>query len=211
MEALLDRYAAAPDPARPLVCFDECGKELRADTRPPIPARPGQDAKQDVEYQRCGSVPMHLWVAPHTGRMGITVTRQRTHREFALAMRDLVDVHFPEATQVVVVLDNLNTHTAAALYRVFPPAEARRILRRLEFQFTPKHGSWLNMAELEISVLSRAVLKLRRFASPDELAAVLADWTCHRNAHPHPIRWSFRVEDARRRMPRTYPPIQQDT
>lgn len=211
MEAVLDLYAAPADPAHPLVCFDECGKELRADTRPPIPAAAGRDARQDFEYQRSGSVPMHLWVAPHTGQMGITVTRRRTHREFALAMRDLVDVHFPDARQILVVLDNLNTHTSAALYRVFPPEEARRILRRLAFHRTPTHGSWLTMAELEISVLSRAVLKDRRFASQEALAATLRTWVRERNAHPPPIHWSFRVEDARRRMPHTYPDIQQDT
>jgi DDE superfamily endonuclease len=147
MEDVLDLYAEAYDPARPTVCFDETSKQLIAETRVPLPLEPGKPERVDYEYERRGTVNLFLVTEPHTGWRHVDVTDRRTKHDFAHQMRDLVDRHFPNATKIRVVLDNLNTHTRAALYEAFPPTEARRVLRKLEFHYTPVHGSWLNMAE----------------------------------------------------------------
>jgi hypothetical protein len=161
MEDVLAVYARPVDPTRPLVCFDEAGKDLKAHTRSPQPAAPGRAARYDSHYARDGSRNLFLACAPHLGWRQVAVTAQRTAIDFALALHALVDQQFPQAERIVLVTDNLNTHRPAALYQAFPPAEAWRILERLEWHYTPTHGSWLNLAELELSVLARQCLARR--------------------------------------------------
>lgn len=204
MEDVLRVYARPPDPARPLVCFDEAGKELRADVRSPRPPAPGRPAREDAEYDRHGSANCFLWVAPHLGRRAVTVHPQRTARDWAHAMRDVVDATFPDAEQIVLVLDNLNTHTPAALYQTFPPAEAARIWSRLDLHYTPIHGSWLNAAELELSVLARQCLA-RRIPDQATLAHEVAAWAAARNRAGVRITWRFTVADARSTLTHLYP------
>jgi DDE superfamily endonuclease len=204
MEDVLAVYARPPDPARPLVCFDEAGKELTAQVRPPQPVRPGHPARQDSEYARAGKVNLFLACAPHLGWRQITVTTQRTGVDFAHALRELVDQAFPEAARIVLVLDNLNTHRPAALYQAFPPAEARRILERIEWHFTPTHGSWLNMAELEWAVLTRQCLA-RRIPTQAVLAQEVAAWVATRNRAAVRVAWRFSVHDARQTLAHVYP------
>jgi len=209
MEDALAVCAAPPDPARPLVCFDEAGKELRADARPPLPAAPGRPAREDAECERRGGANLFVWVAPHEGRRGGTAHERRTAHDWALAMRDLVDRAFPGAARVRVVLDNPNTHDPASLYKAFPPAEAARIWSRLELHSTPKHGSWLNVAELEIAALARQCLA-RRIASAEAPAAEAEAWAAERNAANVRIAWRVGVADARTKLKRLYPVPQQD-
>jgi hypothetical protein len=204
MEAVLDIYAEPPDPARPLVCFDEAGKELRAEVRAAIPAQPGQVRRQDPEYRRQGSANLFMVYAPWLGTREVLVTTQRTAVDFALAMRDLVDRQLPDAEQITVVLDNLNIHHPASLYTAFPAPEAHRLLQKLRFCFTPRHGSWLNMAELELAVLSRQCLD-RRIPDRSTLAAEVAAWVQARNVERLPAHWTFRVDDARTRLTYLYP------
>jgi hypothetical protein len=204
MEDVLAVYARPPDPARPLVCFDEAGKELTTQVRPPQPARPGHPARQDAEYARAGRANLFLACAPHLGWRQITVTAQRTGIDFAHALRALVDQAFPAAERIVLVLDNLNTHRPAALYQAFPPAEAWRILEKLEWHFTPKHGSWLNIAELELSVLQRQCLD-RRIPDVPTLEREVRAWVQQRNAERTTVAWRFTQDQARRRLPWLYP------
>lgn len=212
MEDVLEVYDRPYDPRRPLVCLDEAGKELRSHTRVPLPMEPGQPRRIDTEYGRHGSVSLFLAVAPHLGWRELWVREQRTGIDFALFLRHLADTCFPDADRIVLVLDNLNTHTAASLYRAFPAPEARRIWRRFEMHYTPKHGSWLNMAEPELSVLHRQCLA-RRMASPAEVAAAGRAWIVRRNSAAVTIDWSFTVEQARVRMPNAYPvpELEEDT
>jgi hypothetical protein len=210
MEDVLRVYARPPDPRRPLICFDEAGKELRRHTRPPQPGSPGRPAREDGEYERAGSANCFLWVAPHLGQRQVTVSAQRTARDWAHAMRALVDVHFPTAEQIVLVVDNLNTHTPAALYQTFPPAEAARIWNRLELHYTPAHGSWLNMAELELSALARQCLT-RRIPDVATLQTEVDAWAAARNRQAVRIRWRFRVETARATLTHLYPVPEDDT
>lgn len=207
MEEVLDAYNLLYDPAFPVVCFDECCKELHRHLLPPIVDATG--TRVDTSYGRNGMAPLHVWIEPHTGRMGAQVTARRTQREFAHAIRDLV-AGYPEATRVTIVLDNLNTHRIGAFYQAFPPEEARALRQRVRFVHTPKHGSWLNCAEVAISVLSRAVLKGQRFPTRDDLVVAVRQWVERHNADPHPIDWTFTVDDARARMPRVYPIVPQD-
>lgn len=181
METILDTYAAPPDPAVPLLCFDEAGKELQAHARDPWPPGAGQPARIDPEYQRHGSANLFLTYAPHLGWRHITVTSQRTAVDWAQAMRELVDVHFPTADRLIVVLDNLNTHRLSSLSTAFPAPEAHRLARKLELRFTPRHGSWLNMAELELSVLQRQCLD-RRIPDIATLHEAVTAWAAARNA-----------------------------
>jgi hypothetical protein len=204
MEYLLTTYLAPADPRRPLVCFDEAGKALQADGREPLPAQPGRVRYDDPEYVRAGSANLFVAYAPHLGWRHVTVTRQRTAVEFALAMRELVDVHFPDADQVIVVLDNLNTHHPGALYTTFPAPEAARIAAKLAFRYTPRHGSWLNMAELEWAVLQTQCLA-RRIPDQATLEAEVAAWEAARNAVAAPAHWSFSVDDARTHLTHLYP------
>lgn len=197
-------YARPPDPARPLVCFDETVKALRADVQPPLPLAPGRPARYDTEYAREGSANLFLWVAPHLGRRGVTVHPARKAIDWAHAMRELIDVHFPEAESIVLVSDNLNTHDPASLYKAFPPAEAARLWSRLELHFTPTHGSWLNAAELELSALSRQCLD-RRIPDVDTLARETAAWAETRNRDGVRIDWRFDVAAARTTLTHLYP------
>jgi transposase len=209
MEDVLDVYQRAPDPARPLVCFDEAGKELQADVRASLPPRPGRAARIDSEYQRHGRANLFLWCAPHLGQRQVTVTQQRTRTDWAEQMRALVDQYFPHAERIVVVLDNLNTHTAASLYATFPSAEAKRIWDKLEVHYTPIHGSWLNMAEIELSALARQCLH-RRLPTRDTLAREVAAWVADRNTAQVTIDWQFTTADARVKLKRLYPVLQSD-
>jgi hypothetical protein len=204
MEDVLAVYARPVDPARPVVCFDEAGKELTAHTRPPLPLAPGHPAREDSEYVRAGKANLFLACAPHLGWRQIRITPQRTAVDFAHALRELVDQAFPAAERLVLVLDNLNTHRPAALYQAFPPQEARRILERLEWHFTPVHGSWLNIAELEWSVLSRQCLE-RRLPTQAVLAAEVAAWVAQRNQAHVRVAWRFTVADARQTLAHVYP------
>jgi transposase len=210
MEDVLGVYARPLDPHRPLVCFDESGKELQDHARPALPAQPGHVAREDSQYVRGGSANLFLWCAPLLGRRGITVTRQRTRIDWAHAMRTLVDQDFPAAEKIVLVLDNLNTHTPAALYATFPPAEAKRIWDRLELHFTPKHGSWLNKAEIEFSALMRQCLD-RRIPDQVTLQQAVTAWTTARNAAKRTIDWQFTTTDARTKLHRLYPSLAPDT
>jgi hypothetical protein len=204
MEDVLAVYARPVDPARPVVCFDEAGKELTAHTRPPLPPSPGQPAREDSEYARGGQANLFLACAPHLGWRQIRVTARRAGVDFAHALRALVDQTFPAAERIVLVLDNLNTHRPAALYQAFPPAEARRILERIEWHFTPVHGSWLNLAELEWSVLSRQCLA-RRIPDAATLETEVASWVAARNQLRARVAWRFTVTDARVKLAHVYP------
>jgi hypothetical protein len=206
MEDILDVYAAAYDPQRPQVCFDEHPVQLIMEKRRPLPPQSGCPERYDYEYQRNGTRNLFMFFQPLGGWRHVKVTQHRTKLDFAQCMRELVDDFFPEADQVVVVLDNLNTHTPAALYEAFEPAEARRILQRLEFHYTPKHGSWLDMAEIEIGVLCEQCLADR---IPDEetLQSEIAAWEKTRNAQRATVNWHFTTLDARNKLKRLYPDI----
>lgn len=197
-------YTRPYDPKRPQVCMDEVSKQLLADTREPLPMRPGQSARVDYEYERHGTANIFLCCEPLRGWRQATVTERRTKPDWAHAIKELVDVHYPEAERIVLVLDNLNTHTPGSLYEAFPPAEAKRLADKLELHYTPKHGSWLNIAEIELSVLSRQCLS-RRIPDRDTLAREVAAWTAHRNATGGKVDWRFTTEDARIKLKKLYP------
>jgi hypothetical protein len=204
MEDLLDLYEEPDDPKRPRVCFDERPCQLLGDGRAPLPMVAGHPERVDYEYTRHGTCNLFLMVEPFQGWRHLIVTQRRTKREFAHCMAELVDVHFPEAEKTRVVLDNLSTHTAAALYEVFPPTEARRILRKLEFHLTPVHGSWLNIAEIELAVLARQCLN-RRLPDETTMACEVAAWELRRNRRRATIDWRFTTADARMKLKSLYP------
>lgn len=204
MEDVLDLYAEAPDPKRPVVCFDESPTQLIGETRQPIPASPGQPRRYDYEYRRNGTVNLFVFLDAHRPWRTVKVTDQRTARDFAECMRDLVDVHYPQADLIRVVMDNLSTHSAGALYEAFPAAEAHRIVRRLEFHYTPRHASWLNMVEIEIGVLRGQCLD-RRIGERKQLVSQIAAWEKQRNTARARIKWMFTVERARTKLARAYP------
>lgn len=206
MEDVLDLYQQPADPARPVVCFDEQPVQLISETRQPLPAQPGQLARFDFEYKREGTANVFEFFHPAAGWRHVKVTERRTRLDFAQAMLELVDVHFPHADLVRVVLDNLNTHSAASLYEAFPPAEARRIARKLEFHYTPKHGSWLNMVEIEFAILERQCL-CRRIPSRAALTQEVAAWEQTRNAQHATIDWRFTNETARHKLMALYPSV----
>jgi hypothetical protein len=204
MEDVLGLYARPPDPARPLVCFDEGSKELHGEVRDPLPMIPGHALRSDNEYERHGTANLFLWCAPLRGQRGVTVTERRTRIDWAHAVRDLVDVAFPDAERIVLVLDNLDTHDPASLYLAFPPAEAKRLWDKLEVHHTPRHGSWLNVAEIELSALGRQCLD-RRIADRATLAAEVAAWVAERNAAAVTVAWQFTTDDARTKLSHLYP------
>ncbi len=206
MEDVLDLYGEAPDRQRPVVCFDESPSQLIGEVRQPIPAAPGQLERYDFEYRRNGTVNLFVFLDVHRPWRKVKVTDRRAAEDFAECMRELTDVHFPQAERIRVVLDNLSTHSAAALYQALPPAEARRVLRRLEFHYTPKHASWLNMVEIEIGVLRSQCLD-RRIANRQQLVAEVEAWERQRNASGAKIKWMFSTEQARNKMARAYPNI----
>jgi hypothetical protein len=204
MEDVLDLYAEAPDRKWPVVCFDESPVQLIGEMRQPIPAEPGQLERYDYEYRRNGTV--NLFVVPDVHRpwRKVKVTERRAAEDYAQCMRELVDVHYPDAEYIRVVQDNLSTHSAGALYQAFPPAEARRILRRLEFHYTPKHASWLNMVAIEIGVL-RGQCPDRRIDDPKILIREIAAWERQRNEAGARIKWMVTADKARVKMGRAYP------
>jgi len=204
MEDVLTLYAEAPDPSRPLVCFDETPRQLIGEARVPVPAKPGTPRRVDYEYVRNGTANVFMFVDVNRAWRHAKVTDQRTCADFAECMRDLVDEHYPQAEKIRVVLDNLSAHSAAALYQAYEPAEARRILSRLEFHFTPKHASWLNMVEIEIGVMVRQCLD-RRIADKATLVSEIAAWERRRNADGARITWMFTVDRARDKLGRAYP------
>jgi transposase len=204
MEDVLDLYAEKPDPVRPVVCFDESPTQLIGEVRTPIPPEPGQLERFDCEYRRNGTANLFVFLDAHRSWRHVKVTDRRTSVDFADCMRDLVDLHYPQAERIRVVLDNLSTHSAAALYEAFAPHEARRILHRLEFHFTPKHASWLNMVEIEIGVLRTQCLD-RRLGERPKLESEIAAWEKQRNASRARIQWMFTVDRAREKMGHAYP------
>jgi len=204
MEDVLDLYADPYDPCRPLVCFDESPYQLVSETRSPIATAPGQPQRYDYEYKREGTANLFLIVQPLTSWRHVDVTERRTSKDFAGQMRAVVDEYFPEAECTKVVVDNLNTHSPAALYEAFPPAEARRITRKLEFHYTPKHGSWLNMAEIELAVLADQCLD-RRLGSIENVRHEVAAWEADRNRDKASINWRFTTTTARTKLKRLYP------
>jgi transposase len=204
MEDVLDLYAEAPNPKRPVICFDESPTQLIGEVRPPIPAEPGQLERYDCEYKRNGTVNLFVFLDTHRPWRKVKVTDRRTAEDFATCMRELTDVHFPAAERIRVVLDNLSTHSAGALYQAFPASESRRVLRRLEFHYVPKHASWLNMVEIEIGVLRGQCLD-RRIATQERLVSEIAAWERQRNASGARIKWMFTTEKARAKMGRAYP------
>jgi transposase len=213
MEDVLDLYAEAPDPKRPVVCFDESPTQLIGEVRQPIPAGPGQLERYDCEYKRNGTANLFVFLDVHCPWRKVKVTSTRAAVDFAACMRELTDVHFPDAQRIRIVLDNLSTHSAGALYQAFPACEARRVLRQLEFHYVPKHASWLNMVEIEIGVLQSQCLD-RRIATFEQLTAEVAAWEQRRNASGAPIKWMFTTEKARAKMGRAYPhlaPVREPT
>jgi hypothetical protein len=204
MEDILDLYAEPYEPRRPKVNLDETSKQLIGETRAPLPAKPGQPARYDYEYERNGTRNLFLFTEPQAGWRHIAVTDHRTMVDFAQHMQWLVDHRYPEAEVIRVILDNLNTHNPASLYEAFAPAEARRLLKKLEFHYTPKHGSWLNMAEIELSVLSRQCLN-RRIPDDTTLQQAIAAYEEKRNAAKATIAWRFATTDAREKLHRLYP------
>jgi hypothetical protein len=207
MEDVLDLYEEPHDPKRPTVCFDEMPCRLVAETRTPVPAEPGRPARcYDYEYERRGVANVFALFEPKGCWRHLEVTERRTAKDFAFQMRGLVDDHYPAAEKVRVVLDNLNTHTGAALYEAFAPGEARRILRRLEFHYTPKHGSWLNQVEIEFSALGKQCLSGRRIPDTETLAREISAWERERNERRATVEWRFTAEDAREKLARLYPP-----
>jgi len=206
MEDVLEVYHRPYDPEHPLVCFDEGTKQQVKETRLPQPPMPSQAAKYDYEYERNGTSNLFMFFAPLEAWRHVKVTDRRTMIDWAHCMRDLVDIHFPEADTIVLVMDNLNTHKLASLYEAFPPAEARRIAQKLEIHYSPKHGSWLNMAEIELSVLSRQCLN-RRIPDQPTLRHEIAAWETQRNDNASTVNWRFTTDDARIKLKRLYPII----
>ena len=207
MEDVLEVYTRPYDPRRPQVCLDETSRQLLAEVNPPRPVEPGQPARQDYEYERRGVCNLFLVCEPLAGWRQVMVSDRRARIDWAHCIKDLVDLHYPDAEQIVLVQDNLNTHTPASLYAAFPPAEARRLADRLELHYTPKHGSWLNMAEIELAVLAGQCLA-RRLADRATLEREVAAWQAARNRAGRGVNWRFTTEDARIKLKYLYPAIQ---
>jgi len=208
MEEVLDVYKRPYNPKKPMVCFDERPKQLISEMRKPIPSKPGKVSRYDYEYRRNGVANLFMMFEPLAGRRHAKVTNRRTKKDFAECMRQLVDEIYPQAEKIVTVMDNLNTHKKASLYEAFEPAEAKRIADRLEVHYTPKHGSWLNMAEIEISVLSRQCLA-ERMENVKRLEKEAMAWATKRNAKEAKVDWRFTTEDARIKLKKLYPSLQE--
>lgn len=204
LEDILELYAEEYMADYPVVCFDESPYQLISETRTPIPATPGQPERVDYEYRREGTCNLFMCMEPLRGWRHVAVTERRTAADFAYQLRDLVDIHYPEATLITVVMDQLNTHTLASLYEVFPPVEARRLVEKLHIRHTPKHGSWLNMAECEFAVLHGQCLD-RRLGDIATVARAVNAWETDRNAAKATIRWQFTLAAARKKLHRLYP------
>ena len=206
MEDVLDVYQQPYDPRRPMVCMDELSKQLVGEVTPPLPLEPGQPARCDYEYERQGTANLFMFFEPLVGHRFVQVTDHRTKIDWAYAVRELVDVHYPEAERIILVMDNLNTHSLGSLYEAFEPTEAKRIADRLDVHHTPKHGSWLNMAEIELGVLSRQCLD-RRIPDQSHLIQYVALWQSNRNQAQVKVDWRFTTADARIKLKRLYPSI----
>ncbi len=204
MEDVLELYAEPYDPEYPVVCFDESPYQMISETRVPLPPEPGKPQRYDYEYKREGTCNLFMFFQPLGGWRHVKVTERRTAQDWAECMRDLVDIHYPDAVVISVVQDNLNTHTPAALYQAFEPAEARRIINKLDFRYTPKHGSWLNMAECEIGIVLGQCLS-QRIASIPIVQRKTAAWEKRRNADKATVNWRFTTTQARTKLKRLYP------
>ena len=208
MEDVLEVYTRPYDPLRPQVCMDETSKQLLRDTKEPLPMEPGRSERQDYEYERGGVANVFMFMEPLAGRRWVDITEHRTKVDWAHQIEELVDEHYPHAERIVLVMDNLNTHSPASLYEAFDPEKARGISEKLEIHHTPKHGSWLNMAEIELSVLSRQCLD-RRVPDFETLESEAAAWQERRDAAGVKIDWRFRTDDARIKLKRLYPSLQE--
>jgi hypothetical protein len=206
MEDVLEVYQRNYDPKRPVVCLDETSKQLVAETRQPVPAAPGRPERIDYEYERNGTANLFMVTEPLVGQRYVTVTERRTAVDFAMVIRDLADCTYADAEKIVLVMDNLNTHKLASLYEAFTPAEARRLAERLEIHYTPKHGSWLNIAEIELGILNRQCLD-RRLGSVEVLKKEVRAWQRSRNNACGTVDWQFTTKDARIKLKRLYPSI----
>ena len=204
MEDILEVYRRPHDPTRPVVCIDEASKQQVKEIRPPLPPQAGKPKRYDYEYARNGGSNLFMIFAPLEGRRYVHVTNRRTSVDFAQCLKAVVDVHFPDADTIVLVSDNLNTHKPAALYAAFAPEDVRRIAEKLEWHYTPKHGSWLDMAEIELSVLQRQCLA-RRIPDQETLTREVAAWESERNQHAVQANWRFTTEDARIKLKKLYP------
>lgn len=207
MEDVLEVYRRSYDATAPVVCMDEMPVQLTKETRRPIPAGPGRPRRVDYEYERNGTANIFTFVEPLGGWRQTRVTERRTRVDWAMALRDLVDGRYADAKIIVLIMDNLNTHTLGSLYEAFPPAEARRLAKRLEIHYTPKHGSWLNIAENELSVLSRQCLS-RRIGTIDQLKSEVAAWEAPRNEEQVRVQWRLTIDQARIKLHKVYPKIQ---
>jgi len=206
MEDVLEVYHRPYDPSRPLICLDEASKQLLAETRKAIAVEPGKPKRIDAEYRRCGTASVFMLNAPLMGSRHVRVRERRTRTDFADVVRELCDALYADADKIVLVLDNLNTHSVASLYEAFEPAEARRLGEKLEIHYTPKHGSWLNMAEIELSILSRQCMK-DYFESREQLTTAIARWERSRNERHTGIDWRFTTADARIKLRKLYPTV----
>lgn len=206
MEDVLDVYELPYDPMYPVVCMDEKPYQLLDDVRQPLPVRPGDNQKTDSEYKRNGTCSIFAFVEPLGGRHHVSVHEHRTAIDWAMGIKYLSDEMFPDAKKIILVMDNLNTHKAASLYKAFPPSEARRIIKRLEIHYTPKHGSWLDMAEIELNVMTRQCLS-RRISTLDKLKCELSAWEMERNRDTAKIQWHFQTVDAREKLISLYPTL----
>ncbi len=204
MEDVLEVYHRPRDPERPVVCLDETSKQLIVETRTPIPAKPGRTARHDYEYERNGVANLFMMFAPLEGWRQVKVTDRHAVTDYAQALKDLSDTHFPHAVKIVLVQDNLSTHTPGSLYAAFPAAEVRRLVERFEWHYTPKHGSWLDMAESELGVLGSQCLD-RRIPDKHSLISEVAAWQDHRNKHHAKADWQFKTVDARVKLKKLYP------
>ena len=209
MEDVLEVYQRAYDKSYPVVCMDEMSKQQTKETRTPIPMKAGEPEKYDCEYERNGTSNIFMAFEPLGGKRVLKVTDQRTKIDWANFIKELVDEHYPDAKKVVLVMDNLNTHNGSSLYEAFAPAEAKRILDKLEIHYTPKHGSWLNIAEIELSHLSRQCLD-RRIPDRETLVKNIEAWSKHRNQYCTKVDWQFSTDDARQKLKRLYPIIQEE-
>jgi len=206
MEDVLEVYAQPYDPEFPVVCMDEAGKQLVAETRIPLPVEPGQPARYDYEYERNGTCNLFVFCEPLTGWRHVEVTSRKTKSDWAHAIRELVDVRFPQARKIVLVMDNLNTHSPSSLYETFAPEEARKIVEKLEIHSTPKHGSWLNVAEIMIGIMNRQCLD-RRIGEAKTVCREVAVWEEDGNRHAQPVQWQFIAANARIKLKRLYPTL----
>ena len=206
MEDVLDVYELSYNPMCPVVCMDEKPYQLLGDVKEPLPMRPGDNLKIDSEYKRNGTCSIFVFVEPLGGKRHVSVHERRTATDWAMEIKYLSDEMYPDAEKIILVMDNLNTHKVASMYKVFPPAEARRIIKRLEIHYTPKHGSWLNIAEIELNVMTRQCLS-RRIDTIDKLKSELSAWETERNQDSAKIQWHFQTGDAREKLISLYPII----